>query len=120
MPSKVNIRGFLIFSLLYLVSCGKKEKELTPEEIQFKADSIFRIKLEKLQQEAKEDLDRRMSIELKPKVDSLRKVTKEIPSPPSLQPTGIEDDSLSIAIDTLTANPAYPKGTLPKTDDTIQ
>ena len=79
-----NISTLLTFTL-GISACGKKEKELTPQQIQAKADSIFQTKLKKLQQQAKEDLDRRMSIEIKPKVDSIRNISREISPPPAIQ-----------------------------------
>lgn len=61
-------------SIVLLNSCGKKEKELTPKQIRAKADSIIAIKIKPMEQQAREDLDKRMSIEVKPKVDSIRKI----------------------------------------------
>lgn len=76
-------------AVIALNACGKKEKELTPKEIQRKADSIVASKVKKLEQQAKEDLDKRLSIEVKPKVDSIRKTLLDtLPPAPVLQ----EDD----------------------------
>ena len=49
----------------------KEEKGLTPQQVQHMADSLYEAKAKKIRKQAAEDLDRRMSIELKPKIDSL-------------------------------------------------
>ena len=54
-----------------MLSCMKEEKGLTPQQVQHIADSIYQVKAKKIRKQATEDLDRRMSIELKPKIDSL-------------------------------------------------
>lgn len=59
-------------------ACGKKEKALSPARINAIADSIANSKMDKLRRQAKEDLERRLPIELKPKIDSIRKITHEI------------------------------------------
>jgi len=70
----VSVKNILTFSVavMALAACGKEEKELSPAEINAKADSIVQIRVEKMRREAKEDLDKRLPIELKPKVDSIR------------------------------------------------
>ncbi len=80
-------------SILSLSACGKKEKELTPKQIQAKADSIIAGKIKPMEQQAKEDLDKRMSIEVKPKVDSIRKVPADsMPHVPVLQEEAPDDE----------------------------
>ncbi len=88
---RIVIAALIFFAALILSSCSKQERPLTPEQIQAKADSIFRIKLKKLQQEAKEDLERRMAIEVKPKADSIRNVKNNIAEPPEIRADGIEE-----------------------------
>lgn len=61
----------LLITALALASCGKEEKPLTPKQVRQKADSIYKTNLKKLQHQAKEDYERRLPIELKPKVDSI-------------------------------------------------
>ncbi|WP_118972381.1 hypothetical protein [Taibaiella koreensis] len=75
--SAKNIATHLLL-LLLLPACGKKEKELSPARINALADSIVNSRMDKLRRQAKEDLDRRMPIELKPKIDSIRNVSHEI------------------------------------------
>ncbi len=87
--SRTNIALFLFCSAL--LSCGKKEPELSPEQVQQKADSLYKIELKKLQQQGKEDLDKRLSIEIKAKVDSIRQVNAEIAAPPTLGTDHIAD-----------------------------
>lgn len=84
----------LLSSTVALNSCGKKVKELTPKQIEAKADSILATKIKKMEQQAKEDLDKRMSIEVKPKVDSIRKIPVDsMPSVPILQEAAPDDDT---------------------------
>jgi len=66
-----------LWAILALGACGKKQKELTPAQVRAKADSILQTRMGKLRQQAKEDLDRRLPIEVKPKVDSILKVTHD-------------------------------------------
>lgn len=87
----------LILTLLIVVSllasCGKTEKPLSPKQINQIADSIYRSKLKNLQKQAKEDYERRMPIELKPKIDSILK-NKLQEQPVPLFPddnTGLDD-----------------------------
>jgi len=70
--------------LLYacLAGCTKEEKGLTPQQVRQMADSIYRVKAQKIRKQAAEDLDRRMSIELKPKIDSLLGRTATAAPPP--------------------------------------
>jgi hypothetical protein len=66
----------IIILLLFLglfASCGKSKKPLTPQQINHIADSIYRIKLKKIQRQSRDDYDKRLPIELKPKVDSILK-----------------------------------------------
>ncbi|MFT4061192.1 MAG: hypothetical protein QM642_02425 [Edaphocola sp.] len=74
---------FLAVTILAFMGCGKTERELTPQEIQQKADSIYRIKLKKIQQNAAEDYKQRLPIELKPKIDSILKRRSEPGNVPS-------------------------------------
>lgn len=58
---------------MMLVSCGKPERTFSPKQINHIADSIYKSKLGNLQKQAKEDYEKRLPIELKPKVDSILK-----------------------------------------------
>jgi predicted small lipoprotein YifL len=85
-------------ALLTLNACGKKEKELTPQQVRAKADSIVQSKMDKLKRQAKEDLDKRLPIELKPKIDSILKVSRE-PQPVPVFPEdniGLDDTGTPI------------------------
>lgn len=64
--------------MLFLSACGRKEKELTPAQMRARADSILQSKMGKLKQQAKEDLDSRLPIEIKPKVDSILKIDHKV------------------------------------------
>ncbi|KAA5536925.1 hypothetical protein F0919_04430 [Taibaiella lutea] len=61
----------ILITALIITSCGKEEKPLTPKQIRQRADSIYKNNLKKMQQQAKEDYEKRLPIELKPKVDSI-------------------------------------------------
>ncbi len=94
-----NTLGKIAFmiSLLAMVSCGKETQEMSMEALQTKADSILAPKYKQMQQEARDNLDKRRSIELKPKVDSLLNRTKEIPPIPILKGhESIPEDSFPV------------------------
>lgn len=61
--------GFL--SIVGFSACQEKQKTLTNKEIKAKADSIFATRVEYLNKQAAEDLDRRSAIEVKAKADSI-------------------------------------------------
>lgn len=109
-----NIVTIIFISVAFL-ACGKKEKELTPKQIQARADSIYRSKLDKLKRQAKEDLERRLPIELKPKVDSIRNISHNVEAVPVFP----EDDHVPATIDsaattTIKSNKPQPKDTVKK------
>ena len=56
-----------------LASCGSgdKEKAITESQAQAKIDSIYGEKKNEIFMQSMEDLDRRISIEVKPKADSI-------------------------------------------------
>ncbi|RYD56532.1 MAG: hypothetical protein EOP56_12625 [Sphingobacteriales bacterium] len=57
---------------VFLFSCkAEPQKALTPAEIKAKTDSIVAVRAVDVRSQADEDLDRRMSIEVKVKADSL-------------------------------------------------
>lgn len=67
-------QGFLIvllFSLLFTACTRKEETVLTKQQMKAMADSIVAIKKADINQQAAEDLDRRSSIEVKAKADSI-------------------------------------------------
>ena len=76
---KVSAKNIIALVLLTLTmaACAKKEKELTPAQINARADSIVRSRMKVMRQRAQEDLDRRLPIELKPKIDSLLNVPRQ-------------------------------------------
>ncbi|PSK95183.1 hypothetical protein [Taibaiella chishuiensis] len=93
-PLVKMIAPVLLGCVLTLGSCGKKEKELSPKEIEAKADSIVARKVGQMEQQAREDLDKRLPIEIKPKVDSIRKIRPDsIPSLPVLQEEADSSDT---------------------------
>ncbi len=76
---RLSVKTISLLSLVAcsVFSCRKDERQLSPEEIGKRVDSIVKIKEETLRKEAQEDLNRRLSIEVKPKVDSILKHTAE-------------------------------------------
>ena len=65
----------ILFALLILaigfVSCNKDPQPLSKQEIKYKVDSISSIRMKEADQQAQVDLDHRMKIEVKVKVDSI-------------------------------------------------
>ncbi len=53
------------------MACSHKETVMTSTELQAKADSIVASKTPEIHREGAEDLDRRISIEVKAKADSI-------------------------------------------------
>ncbi len=83
-----------LLGAITLGSCGKEEKELTPKQIEARADSIVASRIKQMEQQAKEDLDKRLPIEIKPKVDSIRKTRLDsMPSVPVLQEDADSSDT---------------------------
>lgn len=66
---------FLMLIVTSLLACHKKEAPpLTKQEIQHKIDSITHIRIKELDDQARQDLSRRIKIEVKVKVDSILNV----------------------------------------------
>lgn len=61
----------LLLSLLFSACTRKEEPVLTKQQMKARADSIVAIKKADISQQAAEDLDRRSSIEVKAKADSI-------------------------------------------------
>lgn len=53
------------------VSCKNKTEAISRSQMNAKVDSLVAIKLQEVNAQAMEDLDRRMAIEVKAKTDSL-------------------------------------------------
>ena len=71
-------------AVLFLCSCNKEEQGYTWLQLEQKADSTVNSRIKDLRRQAREDLDRRLPIELKPKVDSLLHVSYAIQPPPQI------------------------------------
>ncbi len=71
MLQKLLLLGLLLLTLSWLACTKNESKELSQDIIDLKVDSILKKKEKTLQQQAQDDLNRRMRIELKPKVDSI-------------------------------------------------
>jgi len=70
MKLKTSIIGITLLALL--ASCAKeKEQKMMQSEINAKVDSIVGTRIDELNRQAMEDLDRRKSIEVKAKTDSI-------------------------------------------------
>ena len=68
---RYSIIAIAFFGLLLTASCGQKETIMTKKEIKAMTDSIVATKTADISREAAEDLDRRKSIEVKAKADSI-------------------------------------------------
>jgi hypothetical protein len=61
-----------IAAILMFTACqNNTAPQMTENEMQAKADSTVGTKLDELNMQASEDLDRRIAIEVKPKADSI-------------------------------------------------
>lgn len=69
MKKQLSIWSVLL--ILGLTSCQTKQEYITKEQLLKRSDSLTAIRFEELQQQAAEDLDHRIAIEVKPKVDSI-------------------------------------------------
>lgn len=69
MKGAIIITGMLLVA--GMAACKKEERVMTKKEIVAKADSIIATRMDELNRQAEEDLDRRMSIEVKAKADSI-------------------------------------------------
>lgn len=58
-------------TLMFTACQNEVAPGMTENEMETKVDSIVGTKLDELNQQATEDLDRRMAIEVKPKADSI-------------------------------------------------
>ena len=59
------------------VSCKNKTEAISRSQMKAKVDSLVAIKLQEINAQAMEDLDRRMAIEVKAKTDSLVQICME-------------------------------------------
>lgn len=62
---------FAVITTIVFTACAQKEKAISQSEIQAKVDSIVGTKIGEINRQAMEDLDRRMTIEVKAKADSI-------------------------------------------------
>lgn len=70
-----GLKGWMAVAVMIsFASCAEKERIWTKKEIAAKVDSTVATKVDALNQEAMEDLDRRKSIEVKAKTDSIVEV----------------------------------------------
>ncbi len=63
--------AFITLVLAGMVSCKNKTEAISRSQMKAKVDSLVAIKLQEINAQAMEDLDRRMAIEVKAKTDSL-------------------------------------------------
>lgn len=61
----------LLAAIIGLGACKAKKQAITQSRIDAKVDSLVAIKMEEINMQAMEDLDRRMAIEVKAKADSI-------------------------------------------------
>jgi hypothetical protein len=58
-------------AIVFISSCKTKNEGITRSEINAKIDSLVGVRVVEVNQQAMEDLDRRMAIEVKAKADSI-------------------------------------------------
>ncbi len=61
----------IVAAVVLLGACKMKNEAMTRSQIQAKVDSLVGIRMNEINQQAMEDLDRRMAIEVKAKADSI-------------------------------------------------
>lgn len=84
-------QSFLLGLFILILSCWgctKKEKTYTRQEMQRIVDSMVQQRAKELKQQAKTDLELRLPIEIKPKLDSLLHQTISIDTPPKMDTFG--------------------------------
>lgn len=75
----------LLFIALFFAACKSKDEAITRSQEQAKVDSMVALKVEEVNRLAMEDLDRRMSIEVKAKADSIVAAYIQSQQPTSVQ-----------------------------------
>lgn len=76
----------IILSMLFM-ACSHKERIMTKKEMQAMADSIVATKTADMRNQAAEDFDRRRSIEVKAKADSIVEAWQAKQPPPPTDTT---------------------------------
>jgi hypothetical protein len=66
-----SLAHLLPVMLLFTTSCNQEEKKFSDTVIHAKADSIVGLRAMELNQQAMDDLEKRMAIEVKAKADSI-------------------------------------------------
>jgi hypothetical protein len=120
MTSNKLIIPLLIIAAAF-ASCGKPERIYTPKEINHIADSIYKSKLKNLQRQAKEDYEKRLPIELKPRVDSIlknRMAEQPVPVFPD-DNTGVDDTDSGPTLEQANTKAPISKAQPPKTNDSF-
>ena len=69
----------LIIVGITALSCNKEVAPLSKKEIKEKVDSIYNLRIKDIDEKAQKDLEYRLKIELKVKVDSILKVKLQQP-----------------------------------------
>lgn len=97
-------KRFLYWSLLLLLlswwGCTKKDKTYTKQQMQHIVDSIVQKRSVYLKQQAQKDLNLRLPIELKPKVDSILNQRMTTLLPPQMDTIG---ENIAMPLDSVTA-----------------
>ncbi len=60
-----------ISAMLLMSSCGSRDEAVSQSQIDAKVDSLVGARMEEINRQAMEDLDRRKAIEVKAKADSI-------------------------------------------------
>lgn len=68
---KPVLKLILMMAIAAFASCKQKERIMSKAEIKAKADSLIGIRLDELNKQAMEDLEKRQTIEVKTKADSI-------------------------------------------------
>lgn len=83
----------IVFGMMTFSACQTKQEYLTKEQLLQKSDSLTEIRFRQLKKQAEEDLQFRMAIEVKPKVDSILGQTTPVVSSPAEENISSMSDS---------------------------
>lgn len=71
LPRLMKMYTALLLFVVVAASCRKETQPMTKQEVQHKIDSLTELRLKEIDQQANHDLEYRMKIEVRAKVDSI-------------------------------------------------
>ncbi len=77
---RLRILATVLLFTAALSACQEKKQKMSDSEIKAKVDSIVGVRVEEINKQSMDDLDKRMSIEVKTKTDSIVDAYKQVQS----------------------------------------